>query len=94
MRFHVQPRDVPVEAAARRLGMTRLAFDAAMPNLIARGFPRPDPDTGNLDLEAINRWCDSRHPHLFDPGTAGNGARNAADVVADRLAAMRASRHG
>jgi hypothetical protein len=92
MRFRVEPRDVPAEVAARRLGVSQHAFDAALPNLLARGFPRPDPDTGNFDLEAVNRWCDARHPHLF-AGQADMGPKDAASVVADRLAAMRA-RHG
>jgi len=90
-RFRIEPRDIPPEHAARRLGMTTEAFRSALPNLIARGFPNADPDTGNFDLPAIDRWCDARHPHLFGAGS-GMGARNAADVVEGRLAAMRAGR--
>jgi hypothetical protein len=79
MRFRVDPRDVPPDAAA-------------LPNLVARGFPKADPDTGNHDLDAIDRWCDARHPHLFG-GAAPIEARKASAVVKDRLAAMKAS-HG
>ena len=90
MRFRVDPRDVSADAAARRLGMSLKAFQEALPNLVARGFPKADPDTGNHDLDAINRWCDARHPHLFG-GSAPVGARNASAVVKDRLAAMKVS---
>lgn len=87
-RFRVDPRDVPPEAAARRLGVSCNAFAEALPNLVARGFPKPDPDTGNFDLKAVDRWCDARNPHLFDLPTAMS-ARDAASVVGERLKAMR-----
>lgn len=86
----ILPRDVPPEAAARRLGLSLEAFTVALPRLEARGFPRPDPDTRNFDLEAIERWCDRRHRHLF--GNEPMGARDADSVVGDRLAQMRAGR--
>ena len=91
MRFHVDPRDVPAEIAARRLGKTHAEFTAALPNLIARGFPRPDPDTGNFDLAAIDRWCDARHPHLYND-IGAIGARDARSVVEERIAAKRAAK--
>jgi hypothetical protein len=65
MRYRVEPRDVSREAAARRLGLTLAQFDTQYDNLVARGFPASDRDTGNFDLHAIDRWCDARHPHLF-----------------------------
>jgi len=92
MRFHVDPRDVPLEVAARRLGKTRAELETALPDLMARGFPQADPTTGNFDLAAIDRWCDARHPHLFGIG-ASIEARDAKDVVRDRLAKLRAG-HG
>jgi hypothetical protein len=88
LRFSVQPRDVPCDVAARRLGKSRAEFESALPNLVARGFPRPDPDTGNFDLTAIDRWCDARHPHLFSL-TVQPTARDAQAVVGSRLARMR-----
>jgi len=88
MRFRVEPRDVPEEMAARRLGKTLAEFKAALPNLHARGFPAPDPDTGNFDLHAIDRWCDARHAHLFG-GSATMQARDAGAVAGDRIAKMR-----
>jgi hypothetical protein len=88
MRFRIEPRDVPPEAAARRLGKTFAEFDAALPDLVARGFPQADPTTGNFGLAAI-RWCDARHPHLFG-GAAAMQARDAKDVVQNRLAKLKA----
>jgi hypothetical protein len=92
MRFRIEPRDVPLEVAARRLGKTRAEFEAALPDLLARGFPQADPTTGNFDLAAIDQWCDARYPHLFGSGVAMQ-ARDARDVVRDRLARLRAA-HG
>jgi hypothetical protein len=91
MRFRIEPRDVPPQLAARRLGKTLPEFNAALPDLVARGFPQPDPTTGNFDLAAIDRWCDARHPHLFG-GAAALQARDAKDVVQERLARLRAGR--
>jgi hypothetical protein len=88
MRFRVEPRDIPPEQAARRLGKTLAEFNTALPNLLARGFPAPDRDTGNFDLHAIDRWCDSRHAHLFGGGSTMQ-ARDAGTVARDRIAAMR-----
>ena len=87
MRFRIEPRDVPPEMAARRLGKSLCEFNAALPNLIARGFPPADPDTGNFDMHAIDRWCDSRHSHLFTGATMQ--ARDAGMVAKDRIATMR-----
>jgi hypothetical protein len=60
IRFRVDPGDVPPEKAARRLGLTLDAFTQVREELIARGFPRPDPTTGNYDLVAIDAWIDGR----------------------------------
>lgn len=94
MRIHIEPRDVPAEIAARRLGKSLVEFQMLLPNLIARGFPSPDRDTGNFDMVAIDRWCDARHPHLF--GDRGEmQARDASAVAKDRIAEMRSgARHG
>jgi hypothetical protein len=88
MRFRVEPRDVPPEMAARRLGKSVAEFKGVLPNLIERGFPEPDSDTGNFDLVAIDKWCDARHAHLFG-GTASMQARDASTVAKDRIEAMR-----
>jgi hypothetical protein len=88
MRFRVEPRDVPPEMAARRLGKSVEEFAAVLPNLIARGFPEADPDTGNFDLLAVDRWCDARHPQLFG-GSAFMQARDAKAVAKERIEKMR-----
>jgi hypothetical protein len=88
MRFRIEPRDVPKQAVARRLGLTEAEFDAHYDNLIARGFPAPDPDTGNFDMHAVDRWCNARHPHLF--GGAVMQARDASTVAKERIEKMKA----
>lgn len=75
IRYHVSPRDAPPAIAARALGLTAEAFTAALPDLLARGFPPADVTTGNFDLKAIDRWQDGRHPRLFHDGASvGNQA--------------------
>ena len=61
IRYRVDPRDVPPEKAARRLHLTLACFNELLPNLIKRGFPEPDPDTGMFDLDAIDLWRKNRH---------------------------------
>ena len=88
-RFRLLPGgDAPTIIAAQRMGMALEAFKDALPNLIARGFPKPDPDTGNFDIDAIDAWRRMRHPHLF-AGHAEFGARDASTVADDRIAAQR-----
>jgi len=87
MHFRVEPRDVPAPQAARRLGKSMEEFEAVLPNLTARGFPEPDPDTGNFDLDAIDAWRRGRHPHLFL--TEVPRARDARAVVSARLGEMK-----
>jgi hypothetical protein len=93
MRFRVQPRDVPRDVVARRLGLSEAQFESCYANLIARGFPAPDPDTGNFDIFAVDRWCDARHPHLFG-GDAIMQARDASTVAKDRIAKLKAAGGG
>jgi hypothetical protein len=88
-RFRLLPGgDAPEKIAAQRMGMTLEEFRTALPRLIARGFPEPDPDTGNFDIDAIDAWRRSRHAHLFG-GRAEFGARDASTVAGDRIAAQR-----
>ena len=86
--FRIKPRDVPPKAAAHRLGKELVEFDEILPNLIARGFPKPDPDTGHFDLVAIDKWCDARNAHLFG-GNSAMSARDASTVAAGRIETMR-----
>ena len=84
IRFKVEPRDVPAEAAARKLGLTAAEFAARLPDLLSRGFPRPDPTTGHFDLKAIEVWQDRRSGLAII--SAAPIARDAASVVNERLA--------
>lgn len=92
IRFRVDPADIPAVKAARRLGLDEDAFTRALPELLSRGFPPPDQTTGMFDLDAIDRWRRKRHAHLFPEDaslTAPPAARDAREVVADRLARVR-----
>lgn len=66
VRYTVDPMDIPAEKAARRLHLTVAQFEALKDALFRRGFPRPDPDTGMYDLEAIDIWRRRRQPALYD----------------------------
>ena len=87
IRFPVEPRDVPPNKAARRLHMTLIAFETALPRLTARGFPRADPDTGNYDLKAIDAWMDRRSGLAI-----ASEAQDAESGFQDRLGAIRGGR--
>jgi hypothetical protein len=65
MRFRVEPRDVPEEIAARRLGLSLDEFREKLLALLQRGFPAPDETTGRYCLEAIDQWRFRRFPQLF-----------------------------
>jgi hypothetical protein len=84
-RFRVEPRDVPAEMAARRLGIGQGDFETRLPDLLARGFPPPDPTTGNFDLKAIDDWMDRRSGLTLMKAAI---ARDAGSVVAERIAEM------
>jgi hypothetical protein len=81
IRFRIDPRDIPAEKAARRLGLSEKSFRALLSNFIKRGFPKPDPDTGLYDLKAIDNWMDKRS------GLTGpESVRDSHSLVQDRLA--------
>ena len=92
IRFKVDPRDVPPEKAARRLGLELDRFNDLLPRLLSRGFPPSDPDTGMYDLDAIDEWRAARHrrQHLPD---IGNPVQAAGGTVRQRLEAMRGNDH-
>jgi hypothetical protein len=84
IRHRVDPRDVPPSKAARRLHLTLSDFNAKLPELWARGFPNPDPTTGNYSLPAIDRWMDAR-----DGLTAPNLAPDDHDqLINERIARL------
>lgn len=86
IRFAIEPRDVPPDKAARRLGIDMDQFEALLPRLLSRGFPPSDPDTGNYDLDAIDAWRASRHRRLLP--TPSN-TEHSPGLVQARLGAMR-----
>ncbi|AZO77524.1 MULTISPECIES: hypothetical protein [unclassified Bosea (in: a-proteobacteria)] len=87
VRFPVEPRDVPPVKAARRLHLTLAEFEAVLPRLLQRGFPRPDQDTGFYDLKAVDQWMDNRSAL-----TPSNRPRDARDVTTERLAMLAGGR--
>jgi hypothetical protein len=99
IRFRVDPGDVPPEKAGRRLGLTLDQFNEVLPRLLARGFPVPDPDTGNFGLEAIDQWRKMRTPALFgltgeSPGAQDATPHGAAASMGDRfIEAKKRGRH-
>lgn len=92
MRYKLAPGtgDCPPIAAARALWLTLEQFEEKLPALRKRGFPAPDPDTGNFDMDAITAWRKLRHPQVFGAQlTPLPAARDARDVVRQRLAGNR-----
>ena len=87
IRFAIDPRDVPLVKAARRLGLTEAEFVNVRDKLFARGFPRPDPDTGLFDLKAIEDWMDRRSGLV-----SAIGPRDAASVFSSRLEVLRGTK--
>jgi hypothetical protein len=89
MRFHVIPGDVPPEFAARRLGLSLAEFEAKLPALLQRGFPRADDTTGHYCLEAIDQWRLRRFPALFPvSATEGCGAKTDRETARARIRNM------
>jgi hypothetical protein len=71
----------------RSLAIDLADFQRLRLELEARGFPRPDPTTGNYDMDAVHAWRRFRNPHLFGL-TPVPGARNSEDVFGERLEAL------
>lgn len=65
VRYRVDPSFAPAAKVARKLHLTESQFRECEVRLYARGFPRPDPDTGMYHLEAIDRWAKRQRPDLF-----------------------------
>lgn len=89
----VKPGDVPTELAARRMGLTKGELERVLPQLLRRGFPLPDPDTGLYDLDAIDQWRKRRNAHLYpEIGSfaAPQQALDVSDVFESRRARFRA----
>ncbi|MHC2250944.1 hypothetical protein ACVILK_000636 [Bradyrhizobium embrapense] len=99
IRFRVDPGDVPPEKAARRLHLTLDRFNELLPNLLKRGFPPADPDTGMYSLEAIDEWRKLRDG-LKSPLTGADHPPQPSQPtgkpmsMGERFAAKKRSRHG
>jgi hypothetical protein len=89
IRYRVDPRDVPAEKAARRLHLSSAEFAAKLPELLARGFPAPDPTTGMYDLTTIDEWMTARHGGQPRALTAEAKPRDARTVFNERRGACR-----
>lgn len=70
IRHKVEPRDVPPWKAARRLHLTLDDFRQKLPKLKSRGFPEPDPTTGNYFLDDIDYWMENRTKRLSTGSSA------------------------
>lgn len=57
--------DITPAEAAEQMRLSPSAFTHCLPSLLDRGFPPPDPTTGNFALDAIEVWRQARHPRLF-----------------------------
>jgi hypothetical protein len=87
MRFRIEPGDVPVQVAARRLGLTAEQFQQKLPALLQRGFPAPDVTTGMFCLEAIDQWRIRRFPQLF-PVPSIEGPKTDRETARARISNM------
>jgi hypothetical protein len=83
IRHRIDPVDVPPAKAARRLHLTPEQFQQKLPELASRGFPAPDPTTGNYYLPAIDRWMASRTDL-----TPGKASQDDQDLVNERIARL------
>lgn len=84
--MRIEPRDVPAEKAARRLGLTMARFSGILPELRRRGFPAADPTTGHYDLKAIDAWMDRRS--RIDDLTGPDGLVNDRASIRERIARL------
>jgi hypothetical protein len=70
-------------------------FLKMLPDLIARGFPGPDPTTGNFDLGAIDLWRMARHPRLYGLTPVSTPEQPSKGSMGDRFnAAKKRGGHG
>lgn len=90
LRYRVDPACCTPAKAARRIGLSLDAFRGVAKNLYRRGFPQPDPDTGNYHLPAIDAWLERQNPHLFPQASLTNTAPpNSDQLFADGLEELR-----
>jgi hypothetical protein len=83
IRHRIDPLDIPATKAARRLYLSLEQFREKLPELIERGFPPPDPTTGNFFLPAIDKWMASRTGL-----TTRTGSHDDVDIINKRIARL------
>jgi hypothetical protein len=83
IRHRIDPLDIPAAKAARRLHLNLEQFREKLPELIERGFPPPDPTTGNFFLPAIDNWMASRTGF-----TTCTGSHDDVDIINNRIARL------
>ncbi|MEM8636136.1 MAG: hypothetical protein AAGF33_14275 [Pseudomonadota bacterium] len=57
--------DVSAKHVAQRMGVSVDEFGEMLPDLLKRGFPDPDPTTGNWGIEAVDKWRQLRDADLL-----------------------------
>lgn len=85
VRHKIEPRDVPPCKAARRLHLTLDDFREKLPELKSRGFPDPDPTTGNYFLADIDCWMENRTKRLSTGATVADDDPEEAKRRIERL---------
>lgn len=81
--------DVPPSLIALRLGLSLTDFSLRLAELEKRGFPTPDPTTGQYCIEAVDRWRLRRHAKLFPELAHSPTAVDAGSVFAERMERLR-----
>lgn len=60
IRYRIDPRMIPPQKVARRLGVSYEQFVASVPELERQGFPKPVRVLGNYCLQAVDNWIDAQ----------------------------------
>lgn len=83
--------DVAPSIIALRLGLSLADFNLRLAELERRGFPTPDPTTGQYCIEAVDRWRLRRHAKLFPELVHSPTAVDAGNVFAERMGRLNGS---
>lgn len=82
LRFPLDPRMIPPEKVARRIGVSPAVFAEKRAELERDGFPKPYSVLGNYSLDAVDRWIDKQAgitpagQAITDPATLMERARS------------------
>ena len=89
VRYRIDVRGISKDKVARRLGKTPAQFDLIEQALYAEGFPRADPIVGTWNIDAVDAWWDRRSGLEPEVLTPPNKARNAEEVIGERIHRLR-----